>query len=180
MSTPATGIERLRSSVSVSSVWLIVPSPDRAAMIAGNSRAAIRSAITLQSFSGTSTPPAPSMTQNRSLLRVCPRRISDPISISWSARRADRCGDNGLGSRTPRSTISSSEHAARRRTSAVSSSCSMPVWIGFQYPTRPNRRRAATSRLDTTVFPTSVSVPVTKTPATSQTPPESAASTSRG
>src|ERR1035437_5905025 len=94
--TPATSSPADRAASRVSSVWLIVPSPGRAATTIGRPSPRARSRTECCSLSGTSQPPTPSTTANPpaptaltiALIRS-PRINGRPDSC------AARCGDVG-------------------------------------------------------------------------------------
>ncbi len=61
--TPSTGTPRSRMAASDSSVWLMVPSRVRAQSTVGSRQRASTSRKVRRRFSGTITPPAPSITR---------------------------------------------------------------------------------------------------------------------
>ena len=102
---------------------------------------------TAMSLTGTSTPPAPSTIQARRSRRVV-ECIFERRQFDHDRRRAgqpDGATPAG-GSRTPTVSNSSAVQRASAATVAVSSSCSMPVWMGFQYRTGTAARNSMHQR----------------------------------
>ena len=131
ITTPATVSDRARSASSVSSVWLIVPRAVRATTNTGKPERSPSDPPSVScSLTGTSTPPAPSTIQ-RSIRAAVPRSTADEVG-------RDRCCSpveprrqmRRHRTRQPHAFVPAPRrrvHPPSRRTSRVSSSCSMPV-----------------------------------------------------
>ena len=91
MTTPSTGIARRRSASRLSSVWLMVPRPLRAASTTGSPSRSIRSIIMCRSSIGTYSPPAPSTTSGA---RVAGGAIEAASTAAFSSDAAAH-GDSG-------------------------------------------------------------------------------------
>ena len=89
MTTPSTGMPRRRSASRLSSVWLMVPRPLRAASTTGMPSRAIRSIIMCRSSIGTYRPPAPSTISGASVSGGTMVVASSSASSSGAAAQGD-------------------------------------------------------------------------------------------
>ena len=118
----------------------------------------MRSRIRSRSLRGTITPPAPSTIHFRPAGAAGNSNASR--AIRTPASRDARCGETGGSNRYRSKGSRSSVASAQARTDSRSVPSLAPVCTGFQY----TASNAATRRAERTVFPTFVSVPVTKYP----------------
>ena len=160
----------------VSSVWLIVPRPGRAAITTGRPRATAWSRTLSPGASGTSRPPTPSATSTASAPAARARRVRRRAAPRARARRrpARRRG----GARPPGRRCTASRpagllpgalrRAARGRPATPGSGSSSAGDDGLERGDARGRARAgrSRSRAASTVLPTPVSVAVTKQPRT--------------
>ena len=153
----------------VSSVWLIVPRPGEAAIATGRPRWRARSRTRYRRRADEQ----PADALRRPEVGVprppgAPPRQQPSRSISSPARSAARCGETAGRSDTARSRRRSAM-PARARSSSWSGRRRRVVQAGDRRlehrDPRPRGGRGAGDRAATTVLPTSVPVPVTKSPA---------------
>ena len=171
--TPATARPAARAASSVSSVWLIVPRPGRAATTSGKPSATARSrtrAVARQRHEQAADALGDEHVR-AGLGRRRARRDDHRVELELDARqlggevRRHRRAERAAARPPPGDVPAAAASSSWSRGQPGSAGSSSPVTTGLNAATRsPRARSAATIAPATTVLPTPVSVPVTNSP----------------